>query len=226
MSKRIVGAVGFVGLFYITLLWGPVFNVLLALFLFFGLYELKNIYLKSEAKMQTILYSIAFILFIISLWYISTKNVPLVIYITALLMLNDTLAFAVGKSFGKHQLSKISPNKTIEGSIGGLLLSPFATIGIMLLLTIIFAGYTAHIIPFDFTTIGDYNPFTTITPLIFVSFILSALGQIGDLTESWFKRSADIKDSGTIVYGHGGILDRIDSWIFPITLMAVIMLII
>lgn len=226
MSKRIIGAVGFVGLFYITLLWNPLNYILALLFLIFGLYELRNIYVQTDAKMQTILYSLAFIQFIIALMFLSSKNVPLVIYITALLMLNDTLAFAVGKTIGKHQLSKISPNKTVEGSIGGLLLSPFVTIGIMSLLTLIFDGYTAHIIPFDFTTIGDYNPFQTLTPLIFVSFILSALGQIGDLTESWFKRSAKIKDSGTIVYGHGGILDRIDSWIFPITLMAAIMLLI
>lgn len=224
MSKRIIGAVGFVGLFYLTLLWSPLNYVLALLFLIFGLYELRNIYVQTDAKMQTILYSLAFILFIRALMYISSQNVPLVIYITALLMLNDTLAFAVGKSIGKHKLSKISPNKTIEGSIGGLLLSPFVTIGIMYLLTLIFDGYTAHVVTFDFATIGNYNPFQTITPLIFVSFILAALGQVGDLTESWFKRSANIKDSGTIVYGHGGILDRIDSWIFPIILMAVIML--
>ncbi len=224
MKKRTIGGVGFVILFYFTLLLKPLFFALLALFLVAGIYELVNIYKKTNAKMQTILYSIAFILFILSLGYLSVIKVPLVIYISVLLMMDDTLAYLVGKSIGKHKLSKISPNKTIEGSLGGLILSPFVSVGIMSFLSWILTDYAPKIVTFDFTTISDYNPFVALPTLIIISFLLALLGQVGDLTESWFKRSANIKDSGRIVYGHGGILDRIDSWIFPVILMAMIML--
>ncbi len=224
MKKRTIGGVGFVILFYFTLLMESVFLGLLTIFLIAGIYELINIYKKTNAKMQTILYSIAFILFIFSLAYLSLVKVPLVIYLTILLMMDDTLAYTVGKSIGKHKLSKISPNKTIEGSLGGLILSPFVSIAIMTALTKVLSDYAPQIVYFDFSTIGDYNPFVTLTALVVCSFLLALLGQVGDLVESYFKRSAGIKDSGTIVYGHGGILDRVDSWIFPTIVMTGIML--
>lgn len=226
MKKRTIGGFSFVFLFYFTLLMQNLFLLLLAVFLIAGIYELINIYKKTSAKVQTIFYGLAFILFIISLAYLSFVKLPLVIYLTALLMMDDTLAYMVGKSIGKHKLSKISPNKTIEGSLGGLLLSPFASVAIMSFLTWATANLSVHFILFDFSTIGDYNPFFALSSLVLLSFVLAALGQIGDLVESWFKRSAGIKDSGTIVYGHGGILDRVDSWIFPTILMTTIMLII
>lgn len=224
MIKRIIGGAGFVALFYITLLLNPTFYALLAVFFIAGIYELRNIYMRATAKKQTVLYTIIFTTFIVALGYLSQNNTPFVIYLTALLMLDDVFAYLVGKAIGKHKLSKISPNKTIEGSLGGLLLSPFATIGIMTLLQIVFADYNPNFLSFDFATIGNYNPFGSLITLIIISFVLAILGQIGDLTESWFKRNANIKDSGSIVYGHGGILDRIDSWIFPTILMALIML--
>ncbi len=224
MKKRTIGGVGFVVLFYFTLLSKSLFLILLSIFLIAGIVELTRIFKRTHKKIATLLYSAAFIGFICSMAYLSIIKVPLVIYITILLMLDDTLAYIVGKSIGKHKLSKISPNKTIEGSLGGLILSPFISVGIMSLLTAVLTEYTPRLVTFDFSTIGDYNPFTLISTLIFVSFLLALLGQVGDLTESYFKRSAGIKDSGKIVYGHGGILDRIDSWIFPVLLMTLIML--
>lgn len=224
MKKRTIGGVGFVVLFYFTLLSKSLFLVLLSIFLIAGIIELKNIFNLSNEKVKTALYGIAFVLFILSMGYLSIIKTPLVIYLTILLMLDDTLAYIVGKSIGKHKLSKISPNKTIEGSLGGLLLSPFISVALMSFLTTVVGDYTPRLVTFDFATIGDYNPFAFISTLIVVSFLLALLGQVGDLTESYFKRSAGIKDSGTIVYGHGGILDRVDSWIFPTILMTVIML--
>ncbi len=224
MKKRTIGGVGFVFLFYFTLLSKSLFLILLSIFLIAGIVELSRIYNKTDKKLATILYSAAFIGFILSMAYLSIIKVPLVIYITILLMLDDTLAYIVGKSIGKHKLSKISPNKTIEGSLGGLILSPFFSVAIMSLLTAVLTEYTPRLVSFDFSTIGDYNPFALISTLIIVSFLLALLGQVGDLTESYFKRSAGIKDSGKIVYGHGGILDRVDSWIFPVLVMTLIML--
>lgn len=106
---------------------------------------------------------------------------------------NDTFAYICGKLLGKHKLyEKISPKKTIEGFIGG----------------IIFTQIAAFIL-YKFTH--------TNTPLLFwllVGFCISVLGTIGDLIESKYKRQADVKDSGNIMPGHGGILDRLDSILF------------
>lgn len=220
--KRAIGGTGFVILFYVGLLFSPVFWVLLVIYLVSGLYELKNIYTKVDIKMQAILYSIAYLLFIISLGYMRFVNVPFLIYVTALLMYNDVFAFVVGVQWGKHKLSKLSPNKTIEGSIGGMLISPFVAVATLAFVGLIFGNTSLVIGAFKASDILNYNPFGSIWILIAISPLLAILGQVGDLLESYFKRSSGIKDSGKIVYGHGGILDRIDSWIIPIILIAIV----
>ncbi len=101
---------------------------------------------------------------------------------------NDSMAYLVGVNFGKHQLlPKISPNKTIEGSLGGLAGGILAAY----LLALIFKKP----IPF----------------MIFLSTVIVVVGQFGDLVESMIKRTAKVKDSGKFLPGHGGILDRFDS---------------
>ncbi|MBN9285755.1 MULTISPECIES: phosphatidate cytidylyltransferase [unclassified Flavobacterium] len=124
----------------------------------------------------------------------STFNPKIVIGVFVLIWTNDTFAYIVGKSFGKTKLfERISPKKTIEGFVGGLI----------------------------FTMIGSYilsQFFTFFSPLtwIFTGLIVGFFGTIGDLVESKFKRVAGVKDSGKIMPGHGGILDRLDSVIFAI----------
>ena len=105
----------------------------------------------------------------------------------------DTGAFVVGKALGRRKLAPlISPNKTVEGLFGGLL---FGTA--MALLA------RAWFLPTF--TIGD---------CLALGVVLAGLGAVGDLVESAFKRSAGVKDSGTLIPGHGGILDRVDSLLF------------
>lgn len=100
----------------------------------------------------------------------------------------DTAAIFVGKAFGKHKLApSISPNKTWEGSIGNLL----ACVGAALALGAIF-----------------HYPMLL---MVLLGINCGILGQAGDLFESWLKRKADVKDSGNILPGHGGLLDRLDS---------------
>lgn len=111
----------------------------------------------------------------------------------------DIFAYVVGVKFGKHRLAvKISPKKSIEGSIGGTV---FATIITLIYLQI-----------FNITHIGviELNIFISIILIIFISII----GQIGDLAASKMKRSFGIKDYSNIFPGHGGIMDRFDSAIF------------
>jgi phosphatidate cytidylyltransferase len=103
----------------------------------------------------------------------------------------DTGGYFFGRFFGKHKLApKISPKKTIEGAIGGIIV---ATIGVVLV------GSLALSIPLYWT--------------IPLGIVLSIASILGDLFESWMKRRFDTKDSGKLIPGHGGLLDRIDSFL-------------
>ena len=106
---------------------------------------------------------------------------------------SDTGGYFAGKAFGKHKLyEKISPNKTIEGSIGGLV----AVVGFAL---------AAHYLWLDELTMVH---------AIVLGLVAGAVGQAGDLCVSIIKRSTGVKDSGFIIPGHGGLLDRIDALMF------------
>lgn len=118
----------------------------------------------------------------------------LIISIFILIWLNDTFAYIVGKTMGRHKLfERISPKKTIEGFAGGLV---FTITGAYIL-----SRYYSILPPFEWM----------VTAAILVVF-----GTLGDLVESKLKRNAGVKDSGNIMPGHGGILDRLDSIIFAI----------
>jgi len=150
---------------------------------------------KNSKLVQLLGYVIIPFLLIIKLPFITGEYNPYVIIgMFVLIWANDTFAYIVGKSIGKRKLySRISPKKTVEGFIGGV----FFTV----------AG--AYIL-------GLY--YTFLTPLQWMAFaaILSVFGTLGDLVESKFKRTSGVKDSGSIMPGHGGILDRLDSVLFAI----------
>jgi len=122
----------------------------------------------------------------------NTTGLNLTLTSCFLIVASDIGSYFIGKSFGKTSLSPISPGKTVEGLIGGISCS--------ILLAIFFAY-----------SLNWESPF-------FVGFIygilISLMALVGDLIESMMKRDAKIKDSGTFLPGHGGILDRIDSYIF------------
>lgn len=115
-----------------------------------------------------------------------------IIYIFILIWTCDSMAFFGGKFFGKHKLSEISPKKTWEGSVTGLIFT-------------LIASYL-----FYFFTNGKI----TLTDAIVLGLIIGIFSQIGDLFESLFKRKLNVKDSSHIIPGHGGVLDRFDSLIF------------
>lgn len=123
----------------------------------------------------------------------------IIISIFILIWTNDTFAYIVGKSVGKRKLfEKISPKKTIEGFLGGLFFSVVAGI---LISKFYFNPSEQHSVKSMFIW--------SVTAVI-----ISIFSTLGDLIESKFKRIAGVKDSGTIMPGHGGILDRLDSIIF------------
>lgn len=108
----------------------------------------------------------------------------------------DTFAYYIGRLIGKHKLTPISPKKTIEGSIGGLL------------------GATLVMYLYGLFISRQYGvPYSMINYVI-IGLICGVVSQIGDLSASLLKRTADVKDFGNILPGHGGILDRFDSVLF------------
>ena len=119
---------------------------------------------------------------------ITIGTLPLVVI--AAIWINDTMAYLVGSLIGKTPLSRISPKKTVEGTAGGIILSVI----VVSLLSLIW-------FPMGHTT------------MVFglIAFIAAITGTFGDLFESWLKRRAGVKDSGSFMPGHGGFLDRFDS---------------
>lgn len=122
-----------------------------------------------------------------------------VFFTLIVVMIGDTAAYAVGKTIGRTKLyPEISPNKTVEGAVGSTAASLIAGV---------IVGY--YLLP-------AYRP----VELVAVSLVVSVLGQVGDLFESWIKRVFGVKDSSAILPGHGGLLDRLDSLIFPLVFVA------
>lgn len=126
-------------------------------------------------------------------------NPKIIIGLFVLIWTNDTFAYLVGKSIGKHKLfERVSPKKTIEGFLGGA----------------VFAAFAGFLISKFYIQPNSEFSNQSILIWMIIALIVSVFGTIGDLIESKFKRIAGIKDSGSIMPGHGGILDRLDSVIF------------
>ncbi|WP_291129297.1 phosphatidate cytidylyltransferase [Flavobacterium sp. UBA7682] len=158
------------------------------------LFEKKDRFLDVQAKYVFLIgYLIIPIIIFTKIPFINNQYVPeIIISILVIIWSNDTFAYLVGITMGKNKLfERISPKKTIEGFVGGVIFAVVA--GILL------AEFYLH------------EP--TIRWII-IAMIVSAFGTLGDLIESKFKRIAGVKDSGNIMPGHGGFLDRLDSIIF------------
>ncbi len=118
-----------------------------------------------------------------------------ILFLLIVIWASDTSAFFVGRTLGRHKLCPaISPNKTVEGGVGGLLGAAGAAF--------IFNRYFS-------LGAGDIE-------VLILGVFLGTLGILGDLVESAMKRGAGVKDSGTVIPGHGGMLDRIDSMLFAV----------
>lgn len=116
-----------------------------------------------------------------------------------ILWTSDSMAYLVGRKFGKHKLfPRVSPGKTWEGLAGGVIFA-------------IIAGYIYSIVTKDVQADATIN---TTLHWIIMAVIISVFGVLGDLSESLLKRSGGVKDSGTLLPGHGGVLDRFDGIFF------------
>ncbi|MFO0751516.1 MAG: phosphatidate cytidylyltransferase [Myxococcota bacterium] len=127
---------------------------------------------------------------------------PWMLYVGASVWIGDTAAYFTGRAFGRHKLHpKVSPNKTIEGAIGGLVGSALGGFAMVKILDLPLA----------------------LAPALLYSVAGGAIAQMGDLAESLIKRSCGVKDSGTLLPGHGGLLDRIDALIVALPFFALVL---
>ena len=160
-------------------------------FLSYGIYEKFG---------SVFIYHIWFSLGITSIVYVLKSSTLLFTYFAIIsISLSDTLAYEVGRRFGKKKLIEhISPNKTVEGLIAGLVSGTLA-----MFLNLIF------------------NTETTSLRALVISLIFIGFGVLGDLFVSKIKRTLSVKDSSSLLPGHGGLLDRVDSYLlsFPVLLL-------
>ena len=132
-----------------------------------------------------------------------------VIYIVAVVAAADIGGYFFGKTFGSKKLApSVSPGKTWEGFIGGLIVSQLLALGL-----------------FAYFSSSEHNPLPALTSFLLVTALLAAVSVLGDLIESLLKRGCGLKDSGTILPGHGGVLDRLDGLVAALPVFAFIFMI-
>ena len=142
------------------------------------------------------IYPTAGVLFMFTMY--QEYGVLALLWLLVVVAMTDVGAYAVGKSIGKTQFCETSPNKTMEGVVGGIAVATLS--GMFVGLSIVDLGIA-----------------------FIVSFMVSVSSIFGDLYESSLKRAADVKDSGNLLPGHGGVLDRIDGYLFGGVVMLVLL---
>jgi phosphatidate cytidylyltransferase len=156
-----------------------------------GMYgEQKGYFARTAYTLLAVLYIGKLLTYFVFIRQIAGNGMWLTFYVIVLIALTDTSSMVVGTSLGRHSLTKISPNKTVEGSLGSLAI-----------VTIVAAAATwlpqLHLAWWQGAVLGLFT---------------SVAAQVGDLVESAFKRDAGVKDAGAMIQGHGGVLDRFDSY--------------
>jgi len=145
--------------------------------------------------------------------FFNQYNAMLPIMLMVLVWSSDSWAYVAGKLFGKHKLApSISPGKTWEGLIGGTILTGLSGY-----------FYVTYFLSPNGGLIGDSN-FHNFTPIkgLILGILISIFGTMGDLFESSLKRKAGVKDSGNVLPGHGGMLDRFDAFLFAVVVFTIV----
>ena len=153
----------------------------------------KSKVLRFLYKSSSLLYLSGLVFFIISAKLININLYIVFIYSLLIAIMSDIGGLLIGKTFKGKKLSKISPNKTLSGSLGSFL-------------------FSLILIPFFLKYFNSYNILT----IVMYTVVISLASQIGDLLISLLKRKAKVKDTSDLLPGHGGVLDRIDGIIFAI----------
>ncbi|MGI6073119.1 MAG: phosphatidate cytidylyltransferase [Fermentimonas sp.] len=155
------------------------------------------LFLKRDNVLNGIIYSVFghfYITLPLGIMMLMTNMLVNIIYLFIFIWVNDTAAYVVGSLLGKHKLIEhISPNKSVEGFIGGIVFSALAAV-----------------------VIANFNDDVSMGMWIIFGVVVALFGTLGDLFESLIKRTYNVKDTGNLIPGHGGILDRIDSLLIAI----------
>ena len=206
LNKRIITSIFLLILLYLMSIYTYILIISLIIIMivswieFYGL--ISKIFLKNKPKEKIIrflskvicLLYLSCLVYLIIFIQIEKPEVSIIIFYSILVsIMSDIGGLVVGKLFKGKKLTKISPNKTISGSIGSLL-------------------FSILLIPFFIHNFLNQN----ILSLLIITILISLISQIGDLFISFLKRKAKVKDTSDILPGHGGLLDRIDGIIFAI----------
>ena len=200
LEKRILSSIILIPISIFFIIKGSFFFIFFLSFLFITtIYEWMKL---SKEKIIMKFLGIFFLIFsFYSAYYIrENKGLYFFIFIILICIFTDIGGYVFGRIFKGPKLTKISPNKTYSGSIGGFLFS--------LVTGLFFLRYTKS------NFLGDESLIIILSILL-----MSLISQIGDLVISYFKRKVNLKDTGKILPGHGGMLDRIDGMIFVIPLL-------
>ena len=207
LQKRIFTSIIALPLSLFFIFKGGYFLLLFLLSVFFvANFELFSVFRKKT----TILFlDLILILSLYSIYYLSDLNeisFYILLWIIILVVCSDVGGYVFGKIFKWKKLTKISPRKTLSGVFGSFIFSLFSVFIANAMLS------SNQVIPIDFL-----DP-----KFFFLAIIFSLIAQAGDLTISYFKRIEKVKDTGKILPGHGGILDRIDGLMFVVILAFVL----
>jgi phosphatidate cytidylyltransferase len=157
-----------------------------------GMYgEQKGYFARTAYTLLAVLYIGKLLTYFVFIRQVEPNGMALTFFVIVIIALTDTFAMLVGKSIGRHSLTRISPNKTVEGSLGSLII-------VTIVATAAGAVPQLHLMLWQSAALG---------------FATSIAAQVGDLVESAFKRDAGVKDAGAAIAGHGGVLDRFDSYL-------------
>jgi phosphatidate cytidylyltransferase len=156
-----------------------------------GMYgEQKGYFARTAYTLLAVLYIGKLLTYFVFIRQIPGVGMWLTFYVIVLIALTDTFGMLVGASVGRHRFTKISPNKTVEGSVGALAIVIAIATGLTWVPQL-------HLQWWQGAVLGVFT---------------SVAAQVGDLIESAFKRDAGVKDAGAVIAGHGGVLDRFDSY--------------
>jgi phosphatidate cytidylyltransferase len=198
LQKRVTSAVILLPVVIFTIIFSQhFFNLLLLLALFFSFIE----WFKLNKKNFNFISISGFVIILLSIFFAyylrgnDIKSKTIFLWIVFVCFFSDTGGYFVGKFFGGKKISKISPKKTYAGMYGSFIFSIF---------------------PILIVNFFESNILILSTKSIILSLLFSLLCQLGDMTVSYFKRKNKVKDTGILIPGHGGLLDRIDGLIFVI----------
>ena len=198
LEKRLLSSIILIFMTFLVVLEGKTFFYI---FLFIAFLISSYEWLKMIKKIDIKVLGILFLFFsFYSAFYFRNQNLEGFLLIILICISTDIGGYIFGNLFKGPKLSKISPNKTQSGMIGGFVLSLIAS-------SIFALQYSNNIYI-------DQNLIEIDLKFVILIFLISSVSQIGDLIISYFKRSSKIKDTGNIIPGHGGLLDRIDGMIF------------